>query len=177
LWSKPRAGGAPQDAPPSREEIEAASRRAGAENPEAAGEALIRAKRCGRCHPGLPEPAAAEVSLAAPYPGKGCLSGKTLPRFALDPETRRVLDRYLAEARLDRHPSAFDSGRRLLDRHGCFRCHARDAERPSPLEEAASTAGGSLLETVPFQRTPRLDHAHLKYTGTYLLSSIQDGVT
>src|SRR6185369_7065618 len=89
LWSKPRAGGAPQDAPPSREEIEAASRRAGAENPEAAGEALIRAKRCGRCHPGLPEPAAAEVSLAAPYPGKGCLSGKTLPRFALDPETRR----------------------------------------------------------------------------------------
>src|SRR5204862_6933604 len=77
----------------------------------------------------------------------------------------------------ERHPSDADARRRAVDRAGCIRCHSRDSERPSPLEEAGSALGGAWLQMVPFLKTPRLWNAWSKYTREYLVSSIRDGVS
>src|SRR5205823_3924423 len=59
----------------------------------------------------------------------------------------------------------------------CLRCHSRDSERPSPIEEVGSTLGGAWLQSLPFLKTPRLSNAGSKYSREYLLGSIRNGVT
>ena len=50
----------------------------------------------------------------------------------------------------------FPARQRHLERAGCVRCHPRDTDRPAPLEAASSKLGGAYLQSIPFQRTPRL---------------------
>ncbi len=149
LWSKPAMADAPLD-----DSIK----------PD---EELVRAKRCAQCH---------ESSAPTNIPIKsfGDCRG---PRFALDDSAKKELAAYAAVAARERHPSDFDDAQRRLRRAGCQRCHSRDSERPSPLEEVGSTLGGSNLQSVPFLKSPRLSNVWSKYTGEYLFASIRDGVS
>jgi glucose/arabinose dehydrogenase len=174
LWSRPSSD-APAAEDPSSGEIDAAVRRLGATDPRGAAEALIREKRCASCHPGIGEAPTDAVPLRAGTSG-GCLNGTTPPRFALDPSTRKALEACMAAAARERHPSPCEERRRLLERLGCARCHQRDTDRPPPLEEAGSTLGGAWLQTLPFQRAPRLTHALEKLHRAHVLSAVRDGV-
>jgi glucose/arabinose dehydrogenase/cytochrome c551/c552 len=173
------------ETPPTEQEVEAVATRLRVTRSEV-GKALLREKGCGGCHPGLPEQepkerAVRDVRSLAADP-RGCLAqadspARALaPRFALDEETRRALAAYLAVARRDAHPSAADARRRLLERSGCARCHRRDSDRPSPLEEVAPTLWTPMLYRLPFQKTPPLTFALRKYAAEYLTSAIRDGV-
>jgi hypothetical protein len=167
LWSTPAvADGEPQE-PVTPAEVEAVARRLGVSGPEAAGAALLSEKHCAACHDGP----------AFDVPMKKSGSDCTGPRFALTEAARREIGAAITVAARETHPSAADARRRALVRAGCFRCHARTSERPSPLEEAGSTIGGSGLETVPYLKTPRLAHAALKYTPDFLLRSVREGVS
>lgn len=175
LWSPPAKAEAPEAEPATAKEIEETARRLGVRGLDAAAAALLREKRCAQCHVGLGDAPADDVPLR--NAGAGCLAGRTLPRFTLDAEARGALSSYLAVAAQERHPSPFESRRRLVERQGCLRCHGRDEERPSPLETAAGTLGGAYLQRLPFQRTPRLTNAAAKYTRDYLLAAVRDGVS
>jgi hypothetical protein len=171
LWSKPAVSDLPPTEPVQQTEIDAAAKRLGVRGLEAAGQALLREKRCVHCHAGLGESVAAEIPIKTP--AADCRG----PRFTLDADTRTELAAYLSVAARDRHPSDFDARRRKIERSGCLRCHSRDSERPSPLEEIGSTLGGAWLQTLPFLKTPRLTNATAKYTREYLAASIRDGVS
>jgi glucose/arabinose dehydrogenase len=177
LWSKPVREEAPAIEAPTADEIKEVSRRLAVRGVAAVGSALLREKRCAGCHPGLGESMPADVPLAAADDRRGCLSASSLPRFSADAPTRKALAAYRAVALREKHPSPFASRQRLLEHLGCVRCHQRDSDRPPPLEVAGSTLGGSGLEYVPFQRTPRLTEPHQKYLRPYLLSAIREGVT
>jgi mono/diheme cytochrome c family protein len=147
LWSKPAMADVPIDAAPN--------------------EALVREKRCAQCHEQA-EP------IDIPIKTGGDCRG---PRFTLDDRARKEIAAYVAVASRDRHRSDIDVRRRKLERAGCMRCHTRDFQRPSPLEEVGSTLGGAWLQMVPFLKTPRLTNAWSKYSREYLLDSIRNGVT
>ncbi|MBI3857897.1 MAG: hypothetical protein HY293_19640 [Planctomycetes bacterium] len=151
LWSKPAMSDAPL----------------GAARPD---EALVREKRCAQCHEGLGESVALDIPIKTPGDCRG-------PRFALDDKAKKEIAAYVAVAARERHPSEVDARRRKLDRSGCLRCHSRDSERPSPLEEIGSTLGGAWLQSLPFLKTPRLTNASTKYSREYLVASIRDGVS
>jgi hypothetical protein len=170
LWSKPAVPDQPLAEAVRPAEIEAVARRLGVQGLEAAGAALLREKRCAQCHEGLGDSAALEIPLRG---GAECRG----PRFLLDRPANAELGAYLAVAARERHPSAVDARQRRLARASCFRCHARDSERMSSLEEACSTIGGSLLEMIPFLKTPWLSNPWAKYSKSYLAASIRDGVT
>jgi mono/diheme cytochrome c family protein len=170
LWSKPAVPDAPPAEPVQPAEIEAVARRLGVQGLEAAGTALLREKRCAQCHEGLGDSAAADVPLRS---GADCRG----PRFTLDASSKTEIGAYLAVAPRERHPSAFEGRQRRLARAGCVRCHARDSERLSGLEEASSTIGGSLLQMIPYLKTPWLSNPWSKYSKNYLTASIRDGVT
>jgi cytochrome c553 len=171
LWSKPAVAETPLAEPVQQAEIDAVVQRLGVRGLEAAGQALLREKRCAQCHSGLGESVAAEIPIKTP--AAECRG----PRFTLDAGAKKDLAAYLAVAARDRHPSEFDARRRRLERSGCLRCHSRDSERSSPLEEAGSTLGGAWLQILPFLKTPRLTNATAKYTREYLVASIRDGVS
>jgi len=177
LWSKPTATAAPARRPPTPEEVRDVARRLKVDGRAAAAAALVRDKGCAQCHPGLGQSTPLNVRLAIGDDRRGCLSGKTTPRFTVDRETRRALAAYRAVAAREKYPAPFEARQRLLERSGCVRCHQRDSDRPPPIEEVGSTLGGSGLEVVPYQRTPRLTYAHQQYTGTHLLSAVREGVT
>jgi mono/diheme cytochrome c family protein len=178
LWSKPVAASAPADAPVRPEEIARVVRRLKVANQEAAGPALVREKGCLHCHPGLGKETRTDIPLkAAGKEPRGCLAGKTLPRFNLGEQTRRALAAYLAVAGREKHPSEFEAGQRRLRHLGCWRCHQRDGDRPAPLEEIGRTLWTPWLYRLPFQRTPRLTQATGKFTREYLLSAVRDGVS
>jgi hypothetical protein len=189
LWSKPTGspssparegrGGVDAEAAklPTAEEIRAVSRRLGAHGLGDTAAALMRAKRCAQCHPGLGPSTPADIPLKAGDEGRGCLSGRTSPRFCVDGPTRKAIAAYRAVAVRDRHPSPFASRQRLLDHFGCVRCHQRDSDRPPPIEAIGSTLGGAWLQELPFQRTPRLTYAHQKYVRAHLLAAVREGVT
>jgi len=147
LWSKPAVADAPIDSAPN--------------------EALLREKRCAQCHEQV-EPIS--IPIQAPGDCRG-------PRFALGEPAKKEIAAYLAVAARDRHRSEVDNRRRKFDRAGCVRCHSRDSERPSSLEQAGSVLGGSNLQMIPFLKAPRLSNAGSKYTREYLLSAIRDGVS
>jgi mono/diheme cytochrome c family protein len=172
LWSEsPELAGL---AGPSSEEIQKALSRLKARDKATAGAALVQEKKCGVCHPGLGSALPAHVPLTSK--SEGCLAGKTLPRFDLDACARQRLQAFVQIARQEKYPSSVANRQQLLERSGCVRCHARDTDRPPPLEVVGSTIGGAYLQYVPFQRTPRLTHLHQKYTPTYLASAIREGV-
>src|SRR5262249_23750413 len=104
-------------------------------------------------------------------------AGRPGPRSALDAAPRRAVRAYLAVAGRETHASAVEDRRRLLDRSGCFRCHPHDTDGPPPLEQANSTLGASGLESVPFQRTPRLTGLLQKYTRAHLRGALREGVS
>jgi hypothetical protein len=170
LWSKPAVADVPLAEPVKQEEIDAVAKRLGARGMLAAGEALLKEKRCVQCHSGLGESVALEIPIRQAGDCRG-------PRFTLDDAAKKDLGAYVAVAARDRHPSDFDARQRRLVRAGCVRCHTRDSERPSPLEEVGSTLGGAWLQMVPFLKMPRLTNAAKKYTREYLVSSVRDGVT
>ncbi len=177
LWSPPtRHDGLAAD-PPTPAEVNAVARRLGARGAQGAGAALVREKRCAVCHPGLGPSLPADIVIANTDDRRGCLSGHTLPRYALEPSARQAVVAYQAVAMRDRHPSAFADRQRLVERLGCVRCHQRDSDRPSPLEAAGSTLGGSYLEVIPYQRAPRLTEPHQKYTRSALVTAVREGVT
>jgi cytochrome c551/c552 len=176
LWSKPLAIPAPAEAP-TREEINAVSRRLGVRGLQAAGEALVQEKHCAACHPGLGSTTPAHIKVGVQGDEVGCLSGRTSPRFEFDTATRAALAAYRAVAAREKYPSPFEERQRLFGRSGCLQCHARDSDHPSPLEQAGSMLGGSLLESLPFQRLPRLTNPHQKYTRSHLVSAVREGVS
>jgi mono/diheme cytochrome c family protein len=133
-------------------------------------EALVREKRCAQCHEGLGE----SVAVNIPIKTAGTCLGA---RFVLDDRAKQEIAAYVAIAARERHPSAADARRRKLERAGCLRCHSRDSERPSPIEEVGSTLGGAWLQSLPFLKTPRLSNAGSKYSREYLLGAIRNGVS
>jgi glucose/arabinose dehydrogenase len=175
LWNKPTEVPAVQ--PPTAEEVRAVTRRLGVRDAHAAADALLREKRCAACHPGLEAAPAAEVLIRTENNSEGCLSGQGTPRYGTDAATRRAIAAYLRIASRERYASGFEDRRRLVERVGCLRCHARDTDRPPPIEEAGSTLGGGFLQYLPYQRTPRLTYAHQQYTRAHLLAAVRDGVS
>lgn len=175
LWSKPTE--LPHPPPPTAEEIQSALRRLGAHNQTAAAVALIQKKRCAECHPGLGASLPDDVPLTTKKDDRSCLTGRTLPRFAVDPVTRKAIAAYQAVAGRERYPSPYESRQRQLERAGCLRCHQRDTDRPPPIEQVGSTLGGGFLVEVPFQRTPRLTFPLQKYTRAHLLAAVREGVS
>ncbi|HEY7312836.1 MAG TPA: hypothetical protein VH643_25960, partial [Gemmataceae bacterium] len=177
LWSKPHPVDGETAKPPSAEEIAAVARRLKVSGNTAAATALLREKHCAECHPGLGSSLAADVPIKAIDKEHGCLSGRSLPRFNVGEPVRKSLAAYLAVAARERHPSPFADRQRLLDHFGCVRCHQRDSDRPSPLEAIGSRLGGGWVTQVPFQRTPRLNYPHQKFTRAHLLDAIREGVS
>ncbi len=177
LWSKPARLDAEAARPPTEDEINDVSRRLGVRGRDAVGAALLREKRCAECHPGLGPAAPADMPLAASGEERGCLSGRSLPRFAVDAPTRKAIAAYRAVAAREKYPSAFAARQRQFNRLGCVRCHQRDSDRPPPIEAVGSTLGGAWLQSVPYQRTPRLSYPHQKYLRAHLLAAVRDGVS
>jgi mono/diheme cytochrome c family protein len=140
------------------------------EGPVQVDEALVREKRCAQCHVGLGESVAVNVPIRIAGNCRG-------PRFGIDDAAKREIAAYVAVAARERHPSGVDARRRKLEKSGCLRCHSRDSERPSPLEEVGSTLGGASLQSIPFLKTPRLSNAGSKYSRDFLLGAIRSGVS
>jgi hypothetical protein len=177
LWSKPARVPAAGVAAPTNDEINAVASRLGVRGRAAAARALIRTRRCASCHVGLGPTLPDNVPITSVDDRRGCLSGRTLPTYEVDEATRKALAAYRVIAGSERTPSPYHTRQRLLERSGCMRCHQRDSDRPAPLEIISSTLGGSMLESVPFQRTPRLTDTHQKYQPSALLSAIREGVS
>ena len=175
LWFKPFTTDA-KAPPPTAPEIADVLRRIGASRDTVAA-ALVREKRCTACHPGLGATTPAAIPIAAIDGSRGCLSGKTLPRFAFDDATKKTIAAFQGIAPRETHPSAFAEGQRLIERLGCVHCHQRDSDRAPPIEAIGSTLGSGWLENVPYQRTPRLTAPVQKYTRSHLLSAIREGVS
>lgn len=173
LWSKP-VDQKTDVSPPSAEEIQAAGRRLKTTDP---GAALIREKRCAECHPGIGPTTPSDLPIAVVDGSRGCVTGWTLPRFQFDVSTQQAIIEYQKVAGREVHRSPFAERQRQLDRAGCVRCHQRDSDQLSPLESAAATLGGSGLETVPFQRVPRLTAPLWKYTSRHLEAAVREGVS
>jgi glucose/arabinose dehydrogenase/cytochrome c551/c552 len=157
-------------------ELEAVVRRWNARRPTDAALAIIREKRCANCHPGIGSPLLAEIPLRGLSETRGCLSANSAVRFELDPPTLKAIRAYWVMAGQELTVSPFENRQRIVRRLGCLRCHSRDSDRPPPIELAGATLGGSNLETIPFQRTPRLDLVHHKYVASHLHSAVREGV-
>jgi glucose/arabinose dehydrogenase/mono/diheme cytochrome c family protein len=175
LWSKPTRAEPPAVPPPTPDEINVVSRRLRVRGVAATAAALLAEKHCAACHPGLGQTLPADVPLTDDR--RGCLSGRSLPRFTVDAPRRQALAAYRSVAAREKYPSAFASRQRLLEHHGCVRCHQRDSDLPPPLEAVGSTLGGAWLQEVPFQRTPRLTYPHEKYTRSHLVAAVREGIT
>jgi glucose/arabinose dehydrogenase len=176
LWSKPNAAIARNVEPPSAAEIRAVTRRLGTSDVHAAGATLIHQKRCAACHPGLGAVTPVDEPLMAADPGRGCLSGRSVPRFTVDTATREAIAAYQTVATQEKHPSPFAARQGLIAHLGCLRCHQRDSDRPPPIEAIGSTLGSAWLQEIPFQRTPRLSYPHQKYLRPHLLAAVREGV-
>src|SRR5262249_39430869 len=175
LWPGKTSRVVKETSPPTREEIQTVSQRLKVTGIAEAATALLREKRCAVCHPGLgkSDPADLPVGLGK----RGCLSGHSLPRFAVNESIRRAVAAFQAVASEEKYPSPFMERQRQLERAGCVRCHQRDTDQLSPLEKAATTLGGSGLETVPFQRVPRLPDPNQNFMRAHLLTAVRDGVS
>ena len=173
---RPAEGGRCRARPSDARRDRRAARRLGASGLRDAGRALVREKRCGQCHTGLGDEEPTAIDIPIRSAAAGCPSGRSIPRFTIDAPTRAALADYLASAPLETHPSPFETRQRLLERRGCFRCHRRDSDLPSPLEEISGRVFEHDLQCLPGQRTPRLSYALSKYLRSYLLASVRGGV-
>src|SRR5262249_51903614 len=96
LWSKPAELEAPK--PPTAEEINAVAQRLKVRGAAKAGAALVREKRCTESHAGIGQPQAADVPIKATDDTRGCLSGKTRPRYQVNAATAKAIAAYRAVA-------------------------------------------------------------------------------
>ncbi len=130
-----------------------------------AARGVVRPRRCAACH---------EETKAEDVP----IRDRKADCLPLDEETKKAILAFMAVD--ERHASPFHDRQELLARRACLRCHTRDSDRPSPLEEAGAALGGAGeadLFKMPFQRTPRLTSPVSRYRRDYLLASIRDGVS
>src|SRR5262249_55552612 len=95
----------------------------------------------------------------------------------LDAPTRANLEAYLPMAVREKHPSPFAKRQQMLAHLGCVRCHQRDSDSSPPLEEIGRTLWSPFLARMPFQRTPPLTSAGVKYAHDYLNKAIREGVS
>lgn len=166
------------DAPPTPEEIDAEIGRRGAKDLRDASIMIWREKRCAACHsldkapPDFPA-----VPWRQNHLNDGCLGGHNSVRFPWDHSVKATLTAYVAEASRETHPSPYFARQQQLEQKGCTRCHQRDTEAASPLEQIGARLGGAWLQHVPYQRTPRLTHPHLKFFSESLLKAVREGVT
>jgi mono/diheme cytochrome c family protein/glucose/arabinose dehydrogenase len=172
--------GDPMINPPTQGELGALARRLGVagRNPGALATALLVEKGCTACHTGLGPSLPRDVPILH-ADSAGCVERTDArgPRYALNAPTRAALKAYLAVASREIHPSPVATRRRRLARAGCVRCHQRDTDRAPPIEEVGRTLGGAHLETIPYQRTPRLTGPHRKFTRSYLVEAVREGVS
>jgi cytochrome c551/c552 len=177
LWAGPTASPPPATAPKA-EEVQGLARRLGVSgwSRDATAIALLAQKGCIACHTGLGPTLPRDVPLRA-VGRRGCLSAEGMPRYPLDAPTRAALDAYLALAAQEKYLSPVAVRQRQLERAGCIRCHQRDSNRPPPLEEISRSLGGGFLQTIPYQRTPRLTNPHQKLTRAYLSATVREGVS
>jgi cytochrome c2 len=175
LWSKPAPDPPDADAP-TAEEIADLVRRLGVPDRAAAAKSLLHAKGCRACHTGLGPSEPLDVPLGSAG-SRGCLADGAVPHYRVDAPTRAALAAYLAVAARETHPSPIALRQGQLERAGCVRCHQRDSDRPPPIERIGSSLGGANLQTLPYQRTPRLTEPHQKYTRTALVAAVRDGVS
>jgi mono/diheme cytochrome c family protein len=179
LWSGPTSG-PPADPAPTDDEIRDLARRLGVSGRDrsATAQALLTEKNCAACHPGLGSTEPRDVPIRGDEPD-GCLAEAvgTHPRFRLDAATRSTLVSFLGVARTETHPSPSHERQLRLARAGCVRCHQRDTDRSPPIEEVGRTLGGAYLQTIPYQRTPRLTAPHQRLTRSYLANAVREGVS
>src|SRR5262249_54855018 len=97
LWSKPIRE-SPEDRRPTAEEIQAVSRRLGVHGMKETATRLLAEKRCAQCHHGLGQGIAADVPLTVADDRKGCLSGRSLPRFTVGESSRKAIAAYRSVA-------------------------------------------------------------------------------
>src|SRR5262249_32047234 len=151
LWSKPVGIVGKAQEPPTSAEIRETTRRLGVPNLDAAAAALIRQKGCAACHPGLGPVTPIDVPLRVADDSRGCLSGRSVPRFAVDTSMQKTIAAYRAVAGQEKHISAFTTRQRRIEHLGCLHCHQRDSDRSPPIEAIGSTLGSAWLQEVPFQ--------------------------
>ncbi|MFO0907328.1 MAG: hypothetical protein U0794_03020 [Isosphaeraceae bacterium] len=180
LWSKPTTPSA-SDPPPTPDEIRNLARRLGVSDrrPAAIASALLAEKGCVACHTGLGPVEPRDVPIAS-RSSKGCLNpepGPGVPRFNLSATTVEALAAYLGVASTETHASPYTERQARLAWAGCVRCHQRDGDRPPPLEQVGRTLGGAYLQTVPYQRTPRLTNPHQRLLRSYLARAVREGVS
>jgi len=181
LWSKPAVLATPPEEPRPAE-IQAVANRLGISSDQAElGAALIREKRCVACHVDLKSAGSGSIPLQVVHlssaTAHGCLAQESRPYFPLNAEAHKAIAAYADVAASERHESSFETGRRLLARSQCFRCHQGDSISPPPIETVGRTLWTPHLMRLPYQRTPRLTGASAKYTRQHLISSIRDGVS
>ncbi|MFO0911615.1 MAG: PA14 domain-containing protein [Pirellulales bacterium] len=180
LWSPATAPDSPQLAEdrPTDDERAAVRQRLKVASDSDAALALIREKGCAQCHEGLGPAPTVDMAIAPGQTDRGCLASTSSvsPRFRLSASDRTDLMAYRAVARQEKFPSPVHDRQRLLLHLGCLRCHARDREGQPPLEVAGSRLGGAWLQTVPFQRTPRLHFVHQKFVTQHLIQAVRDSV-
>jgi glucose/arabinose dehydrogenase/cytochrome c551/c552 len=178
LWSKPTEQ-QPVEAP-KPEELQAAFRKLGVRDQAAAAAAMLRDKGCTACHTGLGETRPRDI----PFKNRkesGCVGETTGVRFPTLRDskelTRACIKQYIHAADQERYPSPFTNRQDRLGQVGCVRCHQRDSDQPSPIEEIGSTLGGAFLQEIPFLRTPRLTNLHQKFMRSYLAVTVREGVS
>ncbi|MBI4606216.1 MAG: hypothetical protein HY721_29975 [Planctomycetes bacterium] len=141
---------------------------------------LLERRRCGACHEGLPEPAG-PVPFGPPGAedaARGCLAGRTLPRFALTSAERAALEAFLAAAREGWRDSPFQTGQLTLRRLGCIRCHPRAPGDASPLEGVVLRVHHEMFPArLPYLRVPSLAGAGSRFQPAYLLEAAERGVS
>lgn len=175
-------GSATEQASPTETEVRALAERLGVEADRTAiGAALLKAKRCSACHPGLSSDTPASIPLRLGEllnsADKGCLGSEGGLRFSLADSARDAVTVFAKVAAEERHASPFQDRQQLLERSNCFVCHQADGDSPAPLESIGQTLWTPHLMRLPYQRSPRLTGAVNKYTRAYLLESIRTGVS
>jgi mono/diheme cytochrome c family protein/glucose/arabinose dehydrogenase len=173
MWSTPATAEEPINHPATNAEVLAVAHRLGVSGADA-GPSLLQAKGCVRCHPGLGAVTSASVPIRNSQ--RGCLSGRSGPRFTLDRATCHAIEAFLTRSGAEKPPSLFVRRQQRLHQAGCFRCHQRDGEGDAPIEAIGRTVWSSHLMRLPYQRTPPLTQALAKYTPAYLLATVRDGV-
>jgi cytochrome c551/c552 len=178
FWSRASTDPPSSEGPPSPDEVKSVARRLGvsARDRAAIASALISERGCTSCHVGLGPTLPREIPIR---PGNlsGCLAVQGLPRFGLDGPTREAIHAYLAVAGQESYRSPYDESRRRLERAGCIRCHQRDSDQPPPIERIGQSLGGSFLQTLPYQRTPRLTNPCRKLTRDHLARAVREGLS
>jgi hypothetical protein len=169
MWSKPSE--APAVEAPKPEELQAAFKKLGARDQVSAAAVLLREKGCTACHTGLGDSRPRDVPIK--HHEKAACTGATysFPGAIAAPRL------YLPVAGEEKYPSPFAERQQRLERAGCAKCHQRDSDRPSQMEDIGSTLGGAFLQETPFLRAPRLTNPHQKFTRAHLFATVREGAS